>query len=99
VTQLQLPIEQAVMDAEFFGGMLKKLRKEADLTQSELSEVSGIDQGAIARLERGDRLPTWETVLALCIALNVSCEVFRPPAGPAADASPRRGRPRKPREE
>ena len=50
-------------------------------------------RSGVAQLEQGRNKPSWDTVLALCKALQVSCEAFtqeptqRPQAG--------RGRPRK----
>jgi transcriptional regulator with XRE-family HTH domain len=46
------------------GKVLKLLRVEQDLTQVRLSELSGIPQAQISRLERGLR-PTPREVLAL----------------------------------
>lgn len=36
-----------------FGQVIKQLRKERRLTQAQLSELSGLDQGAISRVENG----------------------------------------------
>jgi transcriptional regulator with XRE-family HTH domain len=48
----------------------------------------------LSRLERGNRSPSWETVLALADALGVSTEAFR--QAPAVRQEPAgRGRPRK----
>jgi transcriptional regulator with XRE-family HTH domain len=81
------------MKAEWFAGRLKELREAASLTQQQLAEKAGLAIGVIRKLERNENRPTWETVLALCAALGVSCEEFtrqpadRPPVMP--------GRPRK----
>ena len=81
------------MKGEWFAGRLKQLREAAGLTQKELADRAGLTTDGIARLERSDRKPTWETVLALCQALGVSCEEF---AREPAERPPRgRGRPPK----
>jgi transcriptional regulator with XRE-family HTH domain len=69
-----------------FARRLKVLREGAGLTQSQLAERAGLHLGAVFKLEQGRREPSWATVQALCVALGVSCEEFRAPAGP--DQSP-----------
>jgi transcriptional regulator with XRE-family HTH domain len=81
------------MSADYFGGRLRELRIAAGLTQRELAGRIGITIDGIAKLERGDRLPGWATVVALCEALNVSADSFRTkPAGEDRPTTP--GRPR-----
>jgi DNA-binding XRE family transcriptional regulator len=95
---------------EWFAGRLRELREGAALTQMELAQKAGLTREGVAQLETGRRKPAWETVLALCAALECSCEAFiqppaeRPSAGPgrprkepAEEAAPKRprGRPRK----
>ena len=46
----------------FFGDKLKSLREEENMTQAELSEVTGIKQSLISLLESGKRHPTRNTV-------------------------------------
>jgi transcriptional regulator with XRE-family HTH domain len=79
--------------AQWFGGRLRELREQAGLTQSGLGERAGLSGNALARLERGERQPLWETVLALAEALGVGVEAFTTP--PAQMPKPKRGRPRK----
>ena len=59
-----------------FAARLREARAAAKMTQHELAERSGIHRQAIAKLELGDRQPTWETVQALARALGVDCKVF-----------------------
>jgi hypothetical protein len=47
----------------------------------------------IINLEQGRRLPTWDTVIALCKALNVKCDAFM--QEPADLAPLQAGRPKK----
>ena len=46
----------------------------------------------IAHLETGRRSPSWDTVLAICSALGVSCEEFRQAPADAPRKGP--GRPK-----
>lgn len=59
-----------------FGARLRELRDGAGLTQQELAEKAGMLPAALARLERGERSPLWETVLKLAAALQVGVEEF-----------------------
>jgi transcriptional regulator with XRE-family HTH domain len=59
-----------------FGETLKRLREEAGLTQPTLAEKAGMNRFGIAKIEQGVREPAWSTVVALCKALNVSCQTF-----------------------
>jgi transcriptional regulator with XRE-family HTH domain len=67
------------------------------MTQYELAERSGIHRQAIAKLELGERQPTWETVQALARAVGVKCTAFETqpaeaPAPPARKTRKRKGR-------
>jgi transcriptional regulator with XRE-family HTH domain len=81
-------------EAERFGGRLRELREGAGLNQKELAVRAGLTLDGLSRLERGNRSPTWETVLALANALGVSTEAFRQEPAPYR-ATGRRGRPTK----
>ncbi len=83
-----------------FGGRLRELRESAGLTQHQFADKVGMTRDGIAHLETGRRSPSWDTVLAICSALGVSCEEFRqapadapkkgpgrPPKGKAADVA------------
>lgn len=89
-----------------FGERLKQLREAAGLSQPELAAKAGMHKFGIAKLERGDREPSWSSVVALTKALGVDCREFLPADGeaavhspaPVAEAAPspaKRGRPRK----
>src|SRR5262245_35607826 len=82
-----------MVDPAWFGPRLKELRTAAELSLRELAEKVGITSDGIVKLERGARLPKWDTVLALCAALDVSTEEFR--KQPSTDPAPTRGLPRK----
>lgn len=85
------------MKAEWFGGRLRELREAKGLTQKELAERTGVTKDGIAKLERGERGPTWETVIALCQTLDVDVGQFA--KQPAERPEPQRGRPPRAKEE
>jgi transcriptional regulator with XRE-family HTH domain len=80
-----------------FGARLKELRIAAGLSQPQLAERAGMNRYGVAKLEQGEREPTWATVQALAKALDVNCLAFTAegtvpePKGPP----PRPGRPPK----
>jgi transcriptional regulator with XRE-family HTH domain len=85
--------EGGQLNAEWFAGRLRELRENAGWTQQQLAEKAGLTRDGVAQLETGRRKPGWDTVVAICKALGVTCDAFlqapttSPPAGP--------GRPRK----
>ena len=53
---------------------LKKLRKEAGLTQISLQIKTGIEQALLSKFENGDRIPPTETLIILADFYNVSMD-------------------------
>ena len=47
------------------GDIIKNLRVENNLTQTELSQAVGISQSIIARWEKGERVPTLDNLITL----------------------------------
>jgi tetratricopeptide (TPR) repeat protein/transcriptional regulator with XRE-family HTH domain len=74
-----------------FGGLLRRLRDEAGLTQDELAEAARVSQRAISDLERGiNRTARKDTALLLAGALGLdgpACELFVAAARGRAEAS------------
>ncbi|MFA5786168.1 MAG: helix-turn-helix transcriptional regulator [Actinomycetota bacterium] len=67
------------MDA---GGLLKKARRRANLSQRELADRSGLLQPAIARIESGRTVPRLDTLERLLEACGQRLEVHpRPGVG------------------
>jgi DNA-binding XRE family transcriptional regulator len=60
----------ADMKAEWFGGRLRELRAAAGMDRQQLADAAGMKAGGIRDIEQGRRLPGWETVVALCVALG-----------------------------
>jgi DNA-binding XRE family transcriptional regulator len=84
---------QAGPDPSWFGGRLRELRERQGLTQPQLAGKAGMAKDSLARLERGEQVPTWPTVLLLCAALEVTPMAFCEAPAAAEPASP--GRPRR----
>lgn len=57
-----------------FSERLKKLRKDAGLTQVDVSSKLGISQPAYASWERGVKKPTQENLVKIAQVLNVSVD-------------------------
>ena len=53
---------------------LKKLRKQAGLTQISLQMKTGIEQALLSKFENGDRSPPTETLMQLADFYNVSMD-------------------------
>jgi transcriptional regulator with XRE-family HTH domain len=82
------------MNAEWFAGRLRELREQAGLSRQQLADRAGMQSAAgIRNLEQGIRKPSWETVIALCKALNVKCDAFLQEPAALPPLAP--GRPRK----
>jgi transcriptional regulator with XRE-family HTH domain len=59
---------------------LVSYRAEHGLTQTALGRILGMPQSAVARLEAGDRVPTFETLVRLSDALGIEFLVDIRPA-------------------
>lgn len=56
------------------GMIIRTLRTEMGLTQKQLGEIAGVHESAIAQYEKGIRNPTFETIMRLCDALDVTAD-------------------------
>lgn len=61
---------------EVFGGNLKRLREERNLTQDELSKMTGVSPKTISRLEKGQTWPNGSTVDSLLKIFNIPISAF-----------------------
>ena len=66
------PQQKALRSASDFRSRLKAARKNADLTQDELVAIAGCSAVTLSKLETGVNRPTYETLVALAYALDVS---------------------------
>jgi len=56
---------------ELFGKQIKLLRSGRHLSQEKLSEMCDFHRNHVGRLERGERVPTFEAMQRLAFALEV----------------------------
>lgn len=59
------------MDCKAFGGRILLRRKAMRMTQEKLAELVGVSTSFIGHLERGSRMPSVDTVCALCRVLEL----------------------------
>lgn len=62
--------------AKRFGANLARARREAGVSQEELSHRASLHRTAVGQLERGERVARAETLFKLACALSVSVECF-----------------------
>jgi len=55
-----------------FGQRLKMLRRQAEMTQEQLAEVTGLTIESISNIERGLHGPTFSNLEKIASALNVN---------------------------
>jgi len=55
---------------------LRSARQKADMSQSELADVAGIERKTINRIECGHFSPSLETLTRLCAALDTKLSAF-----------------------
>ena len=67
--------KQAVRDR--IGARISQLRKEAGLTQEQLSESAGLQRTHVSRIEAGKYAVTLETVEAIAQALNMKVDIVK----------------------
>lgn len=61
----------------FFAANVARIREQRGLTQEQLGWAAGIHQTAIARIEKGERKPTLDTIFKLAAGLEVpAAELF-----------------------
>lgn len=56
---------------ERFAANLKRIRREADLSQEAVAALASIHRTEISFLERGMRIPRIDTLMKLCAVLEV----------------------------
>lgn len=57
---------------KIFGKVIRHYRQEKKLTQDELAFDSGLDRTYISLLELGSHSPSLDSIVSICIALNLS---------------------------
>ena len=59
------------MHYQIIGRNIRECRKELHLSQEQLAELAGICQQFLSKLESGKGIPSLETVMALCDAMQI----------------------------
>lgn len=57
--------------ARTFGQTLRNARRQAQVSQDDLAQRSGVDRSAISNYERGRREPNLRTIVKLARALDI----------------------------
>lgn len=70
-----------MIDYAQMGKRIKKRRKELDLTQEAIAEQADISASFMGHIERGSRIASIDTLLSICIALDVSIDYIIGRAG------------------
>jgi transcriptional regulator with XRE-family HTH domain len=71
---------------DFFARRMRSLRERLGITQEELASRCGISVSFASLLERGERSPSYETLLQIAQALEIPlAELFRTSGGPSYD--------------
>ena len=55
-----------------FGGVLRQLRTESQLTQEEFAFAAGLQRNHVSSLELGNKQPTLITIYKISLALNMT---------------------------
>lgn len=71
--------------AMYAGGVIRRLRREAGLNQTQLAKSVGITTAAISKYENGERAPKQDMLFKLADVLNVSVNEFFPESGSDSD--------------
>jgi transcriptional regulator with XRE-family HTH domain len=55
-----------------FGSVIRSLREDRGVSQEDLAAAAGIHTTYLSGIERGRRNPSWDVVVALAAALNLT---------------------------
>ena len=60
---------------EQIGNAIRRARKKAGMSQSQLGEKTGLRQGTISQIEKGHPAAKLETILAIISALDLELQI------------------------
>jgi len=63
-----------MFDTKKFGGYLSRLRKKADMTQTELADLLNLTRQAISRYEHGDSFPDVSILVLIADIFNITLD-------------------------
>jgi transcriptional regulator with XRE-family HTH domain len=77
-----LPVVLPASDRAALGMLLSEARRAAGMTQRQLELASGVPQGKISRVERGQSYPALLTLtqIASALGLELTLQIIRTPA-------------------
>lgn len=58
------------------GNKIDELRKNLNITMQQLSDLTGISQPVLSKLETGNRIPDVPTIEKICTALGITLSEF-----------------------
>ncbi len=58
---------------------IREIRVSMKLTQSQFAEITGLSQDGVGKIERGDAVPTIDTLYKIATGLKIPIEKFLPP--------------------
>ncbi|MFE0432786.1 helix-turn-helix domain-containing protein [Klebsiella pneumoniae] len=61
-----------------FGQLVRKYRKERNMSQEQLALLCNMDRSYLGRIERGEVNPTLEKIYEIASALNISANSLLP---------------------
>lgn len=56
---------------------LRKIMTRRGISQKNLAEMTGLSQGAVSMILRGERVPRWDTIITIATALGVPTDELR----------------------
>ena len=62
------------MDFKQGGQAIQRIRKERDMTQEQLAEITNVASNSISRIERGLLIPALPTLIDICNALETGAD-------------------------
>ena len=62
------------IDYESIGRRVREKRRERHLTQETVAELAGISSSFVGHIERGEKIPSLQTMVRIGEALNVSLD-------------------------
>ena len=65
------PIEAVMSISEALGQIVRALRQKRGFSQEDLADLCGLHRNAVGLLERGERVPSIETLFALAHGLGI----------------------------
>lgn len=75
-----LNTSQLSNDVKYVSNRCREFRKSANVSQFELSEITGMSYSTISRIENDQRIPDLEQLFRYCYALGIPITAFLPPS-------------------